>query len=154
MNAIKNPPRFSSEKDYQTFKLELETWTKVTSHDKKNWGNVIALSLPEDDASDIRRKVFAIGNFDGEEGYDKLKKYLDEEFDKDQVQDSCEKIRALVTHKKDPNMTMKQYISGFDAKKAGLSDMPQEYLMFHIMENALLSTNEYRLVLSGIDMSK
>ena len=64
MNAIKNPPRFSSEKDYQTFKLELETWTKVTSHDKKNWGNVIALSLPEDDASDIQRKVFAIGNFD------------------------------------------------------------------------------------------
>ena len=63
MSAIKNPPRFSSEKDYQTFKLELETWTKVTTHDKKNWGNVIALSLPEDDASDIRRKVFAIGNF-------------------------------------------------------------------------------------------
>ena len=34
----KNPPRFSSKKDYQTYKLELETWTKVTKHEKKNWG--------------------------------------------------------------------------------------------------------------------
>ena len=58
-DSSKNPPKFSSKKDYQSYKLELETWTKVTKHEKKNWGNIVALSLPEDDPSDIRRKVFA-----------------------------------------------------------------------------------------------
>ena len=158
-DSSKNPPKFSSKKDYQSYKLELETWTKVTKHEKKNWGNIVALSLPEDDPSDIRRKVFAAVKFDGDEGYAALIKYLDEEFDRDAVQDTCEKIRLLVTHKKEPGMTMRQYISGFDAKytlaqKAGLTAMPQEYLMFHVMENCLLTSNEYRLVMSGIDMTK
>ena len=40
------------------------------------------------------------------------------------------------------------------AQKAGLNDMPQEYLMFHLMENCLLSENDYHLVLTAIDMSK
>ena len=102
----KNPPKFSSNKDYQTYKRELDAWTKVTKEDKKLWGNIVALSLPEDDPSDIRRKVFAGVNTDDEEGYTNLVKYLDEEFSRDQVVDTCEKIRALVTHKKDPKCTM------------------------------------------------
>ena len=155
----KNPPKFSSSKDYQTYKREVDTWTKVTKEEKKNWGNIIALSLPEDDPSDIRRKVFAGVAFDGEAGFKTLMDFLDEEFSKDEVLDACEKIRALVTHKKDPSATMKQYISGFDAKyvlaqKAGLNAMPQEYLMFHLMENCNLHESEYRLVMSAIDMSK
>ena len=64
----KNPPKFSSGKDYQSYKLELNTWTKITKFDKKNWANVVALSLPEDDPSDIRRKVFAAVALDGDEG--------------------------------------------------------------------------------------
>ena len=158
-DSSKNPPKFSSTKDYQTYKKELETWTKITKHDKKNWGNMIALSLPDQDPSDIRRKVFAAVDFDEEAGYKNLLDYMDEEFDKDKVQDTCEKIRALVNYKKDPCMNMKTYISGFDAKyvlakKAGLTDLPQEYLMYHLMENCLLSDVNYRLVLSSIDLEK
>ena len=158
-DVSKNPPKFSSSKDYQSYKRELLTWTKVTKTEKKNWGNVIALSLPEGDPSDIRRKVFAAVELDTDAGYDALVKFLDDEFDKDSTQDTCEKIRELVNHKKEQGMTMKAYISGFDAKyilaqKAGLTDLPQEYLMFHIMENCLLSKNDYRLVLSSIDLEK
>ena len=158
-DSTKNPPRFSSGKDYQTYKLELQTWTKVTKHDKKLWGNIVALSLPENDPSDIRRKVFAAVSTDEDAGYENLIKFMDEEFEKDQVLDCCEKIRMLVTHKKEPGTSMRQYITGFDAKytlakKSGLTDLPQEYLMFHIMENCKLTANEYRLVMSGIDMSK
>ena len=156
---VKNPPKFSSEKDYQTYKRELTSWTKVTKHEKKHWGSVVALSLPEKDPSDIRRKVFAGVDVDAEDGFDSLIKYLDEEFKKDEVQDTCEQIRNLITHKKDPHTSMKAYISAFDAKyvlaqKAGLTAMPEEYLMFHLMENSGLSEHEYRLVMSGIDMSK
>ena len=79
----KNPPKFSSSKDYQTYKREVDTWTKVTKEEKKNWGNIIALSLPEDDPSDIRRKVFAGVAFDGEAGFKTLTDFLDEEFSKD-----------------------------------------------------------------------
>ena len=86
-------------------------------------------------------------------------KFMDEEFEKDQVLDCCEKIGMLVTHKKESWTTMRQYITGFDAKytlakKSGLTDLPQEYLMFHIMENCLLSDVNYRLVLSSIDFTK
>ena len=158
-DSSKNPPKFSSEKDYMTFKKELEAWSKITKHDKKNWGNVIALSLPDNDPSDIRRKVFAAIDVDGEEGYNSLMTYLDSEFARDEVQDTCEKIRSLVNYKKETSMNMKSYISGFDAKyvmaqKAGLTEMPQEYLMYHLMENCLLSDVNYRLVLSSIDFSK
>ena len=158
-DVSKNPPKFSSSKDYQSYKRELLTWTKVTKTEKKNWGNVIALSLPEGDPSDIRRKVFAAVELDTDAGYDALVKFLDDEFDKDSTQDTCEKIRELVNHKKEPGMTMKAYISGFDAKyilaqKAGLTDLPQEHLMFHIMVNCLLLKNDYCLVLSSIDLEK
>ena len=115
-DSTENLPRFSSEKDYQTYKLELQTWTKVTKHDKKLWGNIVALSLPENDPSDIRRKVFAAVSTDEDEGYENLIKFMDEEFKKDQVLDGCEKIWMLVTHRKETGTTMRQYITGFDAK--------------------------------------
>ena len=115
-DSTENLPRFSSEKDYQTYKLELQTWTKVTKHDKKLWGNIVALSLPENDPSDIRRKVFAAVSTDEDEGYENLIKFMDEEFEKDQVLDCCEKIWMLVTHRKETGTTMRQYITGFDAK--------------------------------------
>ena len=115
-DSTENLPRFSSEKDYQTYKLELQTWTKVTKHDKKYWGNIVALSLPENDPSDIRRKVFAAVSTDEDAGYENLIKFMDEEFEKDQVLDCCEKIRMLVTHKKESGTTMRQYITAFDAK--------------------------------------
>ena len=140
MSEVKSPTKFSSTKDYQTYKRELTSWTKVTKHDKKQWGSIVALSLPENDPSDIRRKVFAGVDIDADDGYDKLIAYLDEEFKKDEVSETCERIRTLITHKKEAHTSMKQYISGFDAKyvlaqKSGLTEMPQEYLMFHLMEN-------------------
>ena len=78
MSEVKSPPKFSSTKDYQTYKRELTSWTKVTKHDKKQWGSIVALSLPENDPSDIRRKVFAGVDIDADDGYDKLIAYLDE----------------------------------------------------------------------------
>ena len=61
----KNPPKFSSSKDYQTYKYrrEFESWIKVTKEDKTN--------------------------FDEETGYTTLINFMDEEFSKDQVQDTC-----------------------------------------------------------------
>ena len=59
MPVIKDPPPFDSKnKPYNRYKVELDAWTRVTKHEKETWGHIVALSLPEDNPSDIRNKVF------------------------------------------------------------------------------------------------
>ena len=57
------------------------------------------------------------------------------------------KIRDFTCNKKKSDQTFQQYISSFDAsyrqaKKAGLTDMPQAYLMFQLLENSGLNDQE------------
>ena len=53
-----------------------------TEEKREKWGQIIALSLPEKDPSDIRNKVFeSLGESDlkGVEGFQKLFDFLDKE---------------------------------------------------------------------------
>ena len=52
-------PSFSSEKPYERYKFELQAWSATTSTEKAKQGLTVALSLPEDDATNIRDKVFS-----------------------------------------------------------------------------------------------
>ena len=158
-NIIKNPPKFSMDKNYEVYKKELDAWKAITSIDADKLGRVVALSLPENDASDIRNKVFNAVNLDGNDGYTNVVAFLDSEFKKDAVSDMCDKIRAFMKLHKNSSQTMQQYISEFDrayttAKNGGLTDLPQQYLMYMLMENALLKDQDFRLVLSSIDFTK
>ena len=150
-NIIKNPPKFSMDKNYEVYKQELDAWKAITSIDADKLGRVVALSLPENDASDIRNKVFNAVNLDGNDGYKNVVAFLDSEFKKDAVSDMCDKIRAFMKLHKNSSQTMQQYISEFDrayttAKNGGLTDLPQQYLMYMLMENALLKDQVFRLV--------
>ena len=51
-------PKFSSDKPYERYKQEIKAWSKTTSTEGKKQGLSVALSLPEDDPSNIRDKVF------------------------------------------------------------------------------------------------
>ena len=57
------------DKNYEVYKKELDAWKAITSIDADKLGRVVALSLPENDASDIRNKVFNAVNLDGNDGY-------------------------------------------------------------------------------------
>ena len=159
MKLVKNPPKFSHDKSYNIYKAELEAWKSVVDIDEKKLGSIIALSLPENDPSDIRHRVFASIDVKADDGFTKLIEFLDQEYEKDKTQDMCEKIRAFMHYKRKEDMSMQNYIAGFDAayriaKNKGLPEMPEPYLMFQIMENSLLSDNEYRMVLTSVDMTK
>lgn len=53
-----NPPKYSQSKSYELYKQELLAWKEITELEKKKRGVAIALTLPEDDDSKIREKVF------------------------------------------------------------------------------------------------
>ena len=52
------PPTFNKAKTYERFRQELLAWTEITDLSKDKQGIAIALSLPDDDESQIREKSF------------------------------------------------------------------------------------------------
>ena len=164
-NVSKIPPKFSSEKNYAQWKKELNAWTCITSHAKKDWGKIIALNLPENDPSNIREKVFSLDleplvsddpNLCNEkQGYDNLIKFMDDEFLKDNITDMCEHIRQFMKLEKRKDEKMKNYVSNFEAaykkaKEKGLPELPHTYRMYQLLENSKISDHEYMMVLTGI----
>ena len=176
-NPRKNPPPFSSTKSYENWRKELTTWTKLTKEEKKDWAPLIALSLPAEDPSGIRDKVFALdldpvegaeavaaGNgvaaipaieADPAAGYNRLMAFMDSEFKKDNLTDMCEHIRLFMRMTKKKETGMKQYISDFEAaykkaKEKGLPAMPHKFMMWSLLESVHISDQEYMLVISGI----
>ena len=58
-----------------------------------------------------------------------------------------------------PDQSVKDYISGFDAKynaaiKSGLAALAQPYLMWLVVENGQVSDLEHKVIMAGIDLSK
>ena len=61
VNPRKNPPPFSSLRNYEQWKKEINAWTRLTTEVPENWAHLVVLgSLSEDDPSGIREKVFAL----------------------------------------------------------------------------------------------
>ena len=53
-----NPPIFNKRNNYERFRQEFTSWKEITDLSKDKQGIAIALSLPEDDESQIRKQVF------------------------------------------------------------------------------------------------
>ena len=182
VNPRKNPPPFSSLKSYEQWRKEVEAWTKLTKEDEEDWAKLVALGcLSPDDPSGIRDKIFTI-NLDPDPeipavqgqgvdnvgavaavpanpraGWKRLLDFMDQEFAKDNLTDMCEHIRKFMKLSKSKEMTMKAYVSEFEAvyKKArekGLPDMPHKFLMWFLLESAGISDHEYMLVLTGVPL--
>ena len=84
---------------------------------------------------------------------------LEAEFAKDEISDMCEKIRKFMKLHKTKDQTIQQYISSFDqaytsAQNSGLTALPDQYLMYMLLENSQMKDQDYRLVLTSIDLSK
>ena len=159
MKIAKNPPQFSLKKNYDDYKNELEVWSKVTTIEKGKWGMIIALGLPENgECEDIRNKVFRGCDLNGEAGYQNYIKFMDKHFKKESISDMCEAIRSFMKMCKSEEQTIADYLSTFDsmynrACTKGLTELPQAYLMFLVLENAHLEVQDYRLVLPSIDFT-
>ena len=163
MGIIKDPPPFDSEKKpFLRYKTEVKTWTLVTEVPEDKWALVLALSLPEDDKSGIRNKVFdCLGEqrLQGKQGYQEFMKFLEKEFGEDEIYDVFNKFEEFESCRKQQSQSMQQYISAFElmynqVRNKGFPALPQEYLMFKVIKNSGLSENEVRLVQTDIDYDK
>ena len=93
-----NPPTYGKAKSYELYKQEVLAWHEITDLAKEKQGVVIALSLPEDDESQIREKVFSqvkLEDLKKEDGLATLITFLDKHLAKDDLTDSLEKFDSF-----------------------------------------------------------
>lgn len=154
------PPNFQRSKTYERYKQELQAWRQVTEIDPKKQAIAIALTLPEDDSTGIREKVFdelTPDEMGGDKGLDKLIEFLDAKLAKDDLADSLEKFEDFEDFNRTKGQSVTDYISKFDQKYNRLVKLritlPQEILAFKLLRRANITKEEKLLVLTGMDYS-
>jgi hypothetical protein len=113
-----NPPVYGKDKSYERYKQELLAWREVTDLAKAKQGIVVALSLPENDTSNIREKVFdqlALTTLKTASGLENLITFLDKHLGKDDLADSLEKFEDFDDYFRTDESII-DYIEKFDSK--------------------------------------
>ena len=156
-----HPPQYKKEKGYERYKIELMAWKEITDIKAVKQGIMIALSLPEDDETGIRERVFDemdIGDLKKETGLELLIAYMDKHLGKDDLADSLEKYEEFEEYKRESGQSMTEYITKFDQRYNKIlklkMTLPSAILAFIIMKKANLSKSERMLVLTGLDYSQ
>ena len=106
-------PKFSSEKPYDRYKSEIKAWAEATDAEKKKHGILVALSLPEDDVSQIRDKVFSeveLESLKVDDGLKKLLDYFDTQFAKDDLTETYERYIEFERCKREANQKINDFI--------------------------------------------
>ena len=160
-DPIKKPPKFSEQLCYETYKTKTQAWQLVTSVKKESQGLVLALNLPNNEANGIGERIFqelSLSDLQGETGANKFWQYMDRQFQKDDMVQMCETIKAFSVFKRKESQPIKDYINEFEslymkAKKKGLTDLPPEYLTFLLFENCNLDIKDQRLAMVEVDFT-
>ena len=154
-------PKFSSDKPYERYKAEIEAWAEATDAEKKKHGILIALSLPEDDVSQIRDKVFSemeLSKLNSDTGMKELVTYLDTQFAKDDLTETYERYVDFEKCKRGSDQKINDFILEYEKKHNALAKKKATYpdiiLAMKLIDNSNLSSVERKLVLSGMDYSK
>ena len=151
-------PLFRRDKNYSLFKREVEAWQEVTDVKLEKQGIVLALSLPDIEDFNLREKVFenlSVEKLKGDDGVKDLIKFLDEQFGKDELEDSLQKFEDFDDYFRGPSENIAQFITSFDLKynriKTDTLKLPSEILAFKLLRRARLSKAEKLLVISGMN---
>ena len=154
-------PKFSSDKPYDRYKAEIDAWSEATDADKKKHGILVALSLPEEDVSQIRDKVFAeieLSKLKLDDGLETLIKYLDTQFAKDDLTETYERYIDFERCKRESNQKINDFILEYEKKHNALAKKKAQYpeiiLAMKLIDSSNLTSVDRKLVLSGMDYSK
>ena len=113
---------------------------------------VIALSLPEDDSSSIRDKVFnelSLENLRKQDGVKTLITFMGNLFKKNALSEAYESYTQFDRFSRPPEMTMKNFIIEFEkyynrAKKFGMA-LPEVVLAFKLLDCTGFEHNDRQL---------
>ena len=151
-------PQFRRDKNYSLFKKEVVAWQEVTDVKLEKQGIVLALSLPETEDFNLREKVFenlSLEQLKGDNGVKYLITFLDEQFGKDELEDSLQKFEDFEDYYRGSGEDITQFITNFDLKynriKTDTLKLPSEILAFKLLRRARLSKSEKLLVISGMN---
>ena len=140
-----DPPNLSS-KTYELYRQELIAWREVTELRKEKQGIAIALSLPENDKTQIREKVFdqiPIDDLKEDDGLNTLIAFLDDHLKKDDLADGLEKFEEFEDFQRKPDMSITEYIASFDSRYRKIEKLkmvlPSEILAFKLLKKANIS---------------
>jgi len=158
---FQKPPNFGEDKPFTRYVEELRAWTFVTDIDKKKQGLAVALSLPEDDKSQIRDKVFSeidIATLKEDDGVETLITFLNNIFQKDELTEVYEHYVNFDRFHRNSKQNIDAYILEFEklynkTKKFKL-ELPKSVLAFKLLDNAGLQHNERLLVLTGVNYNE
>lgn len=152
-----DPPTLGSE-PYELFRQELLAWREVTELRREKQGVAIALTLPKNDKTKIREKVFdqiSIDDLKKDDGLDTLIAFLDKHLKKDDLADSLAKFGEFEDFQRTDGMTISEYIASFDARYRKIEKLkmtlPPEILAFKLLRKANISNEETLLVLTGMN---
>ena len=149
-------PQYNSLKSYELYKQELLAWKEITELAKEKRGVAIALTLPEEDESKIREKVFdQIKLDDLKKETETLIAFLDKHLAKDDLADSLTKFEEFEDYRRSETQSIVDYIGVFDAnyrriEKKGMN-LPPEILAFKLLRRAHITKEETMIVLTGMN---
>ena len=154
-------PKFSSSKPYERYKIELNAWSLTTSTAKEKQGLTVALSLPEDDISNIRDKVFSeveVDELNKAEGLKTLLDFLDKQFGRDDMSVAYEKYTEFEQFKRKEGQKVNEYIIEFEQKYNASIKKSKKYsadiLAMKLIDNCNLSEMDQKIVLTEVDFTK
>ncbi|XP_057302644.1 uncharacterized protein LOC130636814 [Hydractinia symbiolongicarpus] len=154
----KIPPVFNDKKPYNRYVDELKAWTLLIDLEKQKQGIAVALSLPKEDSTQVRDKVFSeisIADLNKEDGIDTLIAFMDNLFKKDELTDMYKHYTNFDRYKRKSDETMESYIIEFEklCNKTKKFDMalPESVLAFKLLDGACLKHSDRKLVLTGVN---
>ena len=132
MTSVKlEPPTFVSvKKSYESYRRQLTTWMRASSVDKSTQALVVALSLPEEDDSNIKEKVFSeldTDELNSEEGMKILLEFFDKRFLKDTFVEAYQKYQKWNRLSRKVDQKVEDFISDYEcvckeAENKGVKD--------------------------------
>ena len=161
MSTRISPPVFRSACNYERYKQELYAWREITDLSEYKQGIAVALSLPDNDDSQIREKVFdqiSIDDLKGFDGFEVLVQFLDKHLGKDDLTDSLEKFEDFDDFRRSESQSISEFVAMFDSKYQKIKKknmvLPPEILAFKLLRRANITPDEKLLVLTGMNFDK
>ena len=161
-SAYKTPPSFDSvHKPYNRWVEEIKAWRELTDLDKKKQGIAIALTLPEQDESGIRDKVFSdvkLEDLKKDDGVETLINFMDKLFKKDELSEAYEVFTDFERFKRKSTESMEVYVMDFEklynkTKRFNMT-LPESVLAFKLLEGSGLEQKDRQLALTGVNYNE
>ena len=122
-------------------------------------GIVVALSLPEDDETHSRERIFdriPLQDLKTEDGLIILLKFSDKHCGKDELVDSLDKYEDFESFESEDGQSIQSFISMFDLNNKRIErkknmKLAPKVLAFRLLKKANITRTEKLLILTGMD---